>query len=108
MTSKKQILIIEIRIIKVILELRVGSKITWHSVSKMSGLYGTFADSLGQVIFVRSLTNGERGSFDNPLTGPFTTLLLPDQDEPFFVPNLSNSIKTIETTQQTLAESLLI
>ncbi|MCP4750717.1 MAG: hypothetical protein GY866_07485 [Proteobacteria bacterium] len=35
--------------------LRVGSKITWHSVGKMSSLYGTFADSLCQVIFVRSL-----------------------------------------------------
>ncbi len=35
--------------------LRVGSKITWHSFSKMSGLYGAFAESLCQVIFVRSL-----------------------------------------------------
>ncbi len=35
--------------------LRVGSKITWHSVGKMSSLLGTFADSLCQVIFVRSL-----------------------------------------------------
>ncbi len=26
--------------------LRVGSKITWHSVGKMSSLFGTFADSL--------------------------------------------------------------
>ncbi len=35
--------------------LRVASKITWHSIGKMSGLYGTFADSLWQVIFERSL-----------------------------------------------------
>ena len=37
------------------IDLRVGSKITWHSVGKMSSLLGTFADSLCQVIFVRSL-----------------------------------------------------
>ena len=35
---------------------RVGSKITWHFVCKMSSLYGTFADRLCQVIFERSLT----------------------------------------------------
>ncbi len=35
--------------------LRVGSKITWHSVGKMSSHFGTFVDSLCQVIFVRSL-----------------------------------------------------
>ncbi len=37
------------------IHLRVGSKITWYSVGKMSSLYGTFADSLCQVVFVRSL-----------------------------------------------------
>jgi len=36
-------------------DLRVGSKITWHSGSKMSSPCGTFANSLCQVIFVRSL-----------------------------------------------------
>jgi len=35
--------------------LKVGSKITWHFVCKMFSLYGTFADRLCQVIFVRSL-----------------------------------------------------
>jgi len=32
-----------------------GITLLWHCVSKMSGLYGTFADNLCQVIFVRSL-----------------------------------------------------
>jgi hypothetical protein len=36
--------------------LKVGSKITWHFVCKMSSLYGTFASKLCQVIFVRSLS----------------------------------------------------
>jgi len=40
--------------------LRVGSKINWHSVCKMSSLYGTFADRLCQVIFVRSLRVGSK------------------------------------------------
>ncbi len=40
--------------------LRVGSKTTWHSVGKMSSLLGTFADSLCQVIFVRSLRVGSK------------------------------------------------
>ena len=35
--------------------IRIGSKITWHFVCKMSNLYGTFTDRLCQVIFVRSL-----------------------------------------------------
>ncbi len=35
---------------------RVGSKITWH-IRKMFSLYGTFADSLCQVIFERSLNH---------------------------------------------------
>jgi len=36
--------------------IRIGSKITWHFVCKMSNLYGTFTDRLCQVIFVRSIS----------------------------------------------------
>ncbi len=38
-----------------LIPVRVGSKITWHSVGKMSSHFGTFVDSLCQVVFVRSL-----------------------------------------------------
>jgi hypothetical protein len=34
---------------------RIGSKITWHSVGKMSSLFGTFENRLCQVIFERAL-----------------------------------------------------
>ncbi len=41
---------------------------SWHSVGKMSSLLGTFADSLCQVIFVRSLSVMEGGDMGEYFT----------------------------------------
>lgn len=48
-------------------QFRVGSKITRHSVRKMSGLDGTFANNLCQVIFVRSFIYDDSGSIQGKL-----------------------------------------
>ena len=59
--------------------LRKGNTLLWHFVCKMSGLFGTFADRLCQVIFVRSLSFFVR-CFCCNISCFFVDLLSPNSD----------------------------